>query len=189
MKLNRKKTTRVRCFSKFWTNFHKLSSVMVSPFYSLSPCTHTYATTPPKLLPAFFGAPRTSGFANVIRHVAHSSIRGSRYRCFRNWQKESFHCIFLSSIFKTQKIKCPAWWGRPQRQVGLSWARLGHKSGSSQQHAGSGSSFLERCSVRTIALLLELIYQVRTKSGEVFGQLTAACRHRGIQIICYTCGL
>ena len=40
---------------KFWTNFPKLSSVMVSPFYSLSPCTHTYATTPPKLLPAFFG--------------------------------------------------------------------------------------------------------------------------------------
>ena len=50
-----------------------------------------------------FWTPRTSGFAHVIRHVAHSSIRGSRYRCFRSWQKESFHCIFFSSIFKTQK--------------------------------------------------------------------------------------
>ena len=98
----------------------------------------------------------------------------------------------LVKHFQNTKAKCPAWWhhyrasspGRPQRQVGLSWA--GHKSDSSQQHAGSGSSFLERCSVRTIALLLELIYQVRTKSGEVFGQLTAACPHKGIQIICYT---
>ena len=53
--MNRKKTTRVRCFPKFWTNVHKLSSVMVPPFYSLSPCTHTYPTTAPKLLPAFFG--------------------------------------------------------------------------------------------------------------------------------------
>ena len=54
-------------------------------------------------LPRIFWTPRTRGFATVIRHVAHSSIRGSRYRCFRNWQKKSFHCIFLPSILKAHK--------------------------------------------------------------------------------------
>ena len=57
---------------------------------------------------------------------------------------------------------------------GLSCVRLGHNSASSQQHAGS--SFLEKCSVRTIAkmvlafsLTCELNYQARTKSDEVLG--------------------
>ena len=44
-------------------------------------------------------------------------------------------------------------------------------SDSSQQHAHTGGvRFSPTCKVN---------YQVRTKSGEVFGQLTAACPHRG----------
>ena len=129
---------------------------MVSPFYSLSPCTHTYG---PSSCPHFLDS------------------ENKRIRKCHSARSSQQHTWLTLPLF------------RPQRQVGLSWARLGHKSDSSQQHGGSGSSFLERCSVRTIALLLELIFQVRTKSGEVFGQLTAACPHRGIQIICYTCEL
>ena len=50
-------------------------------------------------------------------------------------------------------------------------------SDSSQQHAHTGGvRFTPTCKVN---------YQVRTKSGEVFGQLTAACPHRGCQIISY----
>ena len=54
-------------------------------------------------------------------------------------------------------------------RFGLSQVRLyiGLNSDSSQQHARTGGvRFSPTC---------ELNYQVRTKSGEVFGQLTAAC--------------
>ena len=49
----------------------------------------------PQLFPAFFLTPRTSRFADVICHVAHSSIRGSWGSCFRRWEKVSLPCIFL----------------------------------------------------------------------------------------------
>ena len=64
---------------------------------------------------------------------------------FQELAKRIIPLHLLVKHFQNTKAKCPAWWhhyraslpGRPARQVELSSARLGHKSDSSQQHAGS----------------------------------------------------
>ena len=57
---------------------------------------------------------------------------------------------------------------------------IGLNSDSSQQHARTGGVRFQ------FSPMCELSYQVRTKSGKVFGQHTAACPHRVSQILSYT---
>lgn len=117
-----------------WTNFHEVTSVMLSPveFFLV---TYSYLA-----LPGIIFAPRTRAFANVIYQVAHSSIRDSCYDCFKSWEKESLPCIFLSSGFnKNMSTSLQGLLARPS--TATAWTKSGEvrtqNSVSSRRHARS----------------------------------------------------
>ena len=95
----------------------------LSWFHPSIPC-HLAPTRTPLLRPS-----SCPGFANVMRHVAHSSIRGSRYRCFRNRQKN--HSTASScQAFSKHTSKMPSMMAslqgllaRPSTET--SWTKLG----------------------------------------------------------------